>query len=645
MARLAGPGSGVFAFMSSPRSPEMRRLAAALIACIAVGGLAEPVDAANWSSRGPGGGLVAAIAIDPVVPSTLYAGSFWAGVFKSIDSGRTWTRQSAGLPPDIGVFDIVVSPSDRDTVYARVFLGPALYRSTNSGATWTKIASPSSDDVSINDFAVDPNDPETLYAATWDGLYRTTDAGAHWTRMRAGIPFHVAIAPTDPDVLYLESNGIYRSDDRGQTWTETLSWFEQFDVFEVDPADARTLYVSTHEALYRLSNGSTVLSRLLENEPLHTIEAFGIGGSPRVLYAATLRGEVFKSTDEGGSWQSMSTGLPANDLRDLEVDPLYPSRVYASFEDRGVYRTTNGGSEWVPANRQLAATVVNALAAHPTRSAILYAGTRGGVAKTTDGGRNWYARGLDGRRVLSLAIHPSKPQTLFAAAWSGGLFRTTDGGQTWRRRLFLGYESMLAVALAPSAPRIVYVGTFEEGLYRSPDSGLTWRRVARPDYGFVRSLAVHPRRANTVWMGTWNGVQKSIDGGRTWVDGQGAPMGEVYALVVEPARPNIVYAAAEIGGVHVSRDGGLTWRPADTVPLQSGLALVVDPLRPGTIYAGGWTEFGVVGVAQSRNRGSTWTDLTGNLTTRKVESLALNPAGTVLHAGTSGGGVFSARVE
>ncbi len=119
---------------------------------------------------------------------------------------------------------------------------------------------------------------------------------------------------------------------------------------------------------------------------------------------------------------------------------------------------------------------VRALAVAPTFPPSVYAGTNGGVFKTTDGGASWSAvnSGLTTTNVVDLAIDPTAPETLYAAT-DGGVFKTTTGGASWSAaKVGLPDETVFVLAIDPTAPATLYAGTFLSGVFKTIDGGSSW---------------------------------------------------------------------------------------------------------------------------------------------------------------------------
>jgi hypothetical protein len=198
----------------------------------------------------------------------------------------------------------------------------------------------------------------------------------------------------------------------------------------------------------------------------------------------------------------------------LAINPTTPSTLYAGTYGSGVYRTTDSGGRWTAVNTGLSDLDVHALAINKTTPSTLYAGTYGGgVFRSTDSGGGWTAvnTGLDGSGVCALAIDKTTPSTLYAGThW--GTFRSTDSGDTWRpvnSGLGLRFPppEINALAIDPTTPSTLYAGTFNFGVFKSTDSGGSWSALNTDlTNTYVSALAIDPRTPSTLYAGTGAGV-------------------------------------------------------------------------------------------------------------------------------------------
>src|SRR5262249_55058760 len=252
----------------------------------------------------------------------------------------------------------------------------------------------------------------------------------------------------------------------------------------------------------------------------------------------------------------------------------------------------DGSGTWAAANTGLTNTRVRALAIDPATPSIVYAGTIGGIFKSTDGGGTWHAinAGLTNTNILSLAIDPAIPATLHAGTTNApeSVFKSTDGGGTWSPA-GLGYSDINALALDPyTTPTTIYAGRSFAGVYRSADGGTRWKAVL-PDVG-VSALVIDPSTPGTLYAAA-SGVFKSTDGAASWVNSGALDGIFVYALAIDPSLPGTLYAGTFDYGVFKSTDGAARWQAVNTglpgVPGDTRVyALAIDPSTPRRLYAG-----------------------------------------------------------
>lgn len=305
-----------------------------------------------WTAKGPAGQEVLALAIDPLTPTTLYAGTRTGGVFKSIDAGENWTAVNNGLPSAF-VGALVIDPRTPTTLYG---MSLGIVKTVDGGASWTQVSNGIHDSQlrSLVSLAIDPMVPTTLYVGTQGLLYKTTDGGDSWTSGGLFSPISaVAIDPLSSTVyVATHSNGtnprIRKSVDGGATWIVTALDRNMVYTLAIDPEVPTTLYAGTCKL-------------------------------------DSSRCGVVKSLDGGDSWADMADGLPVDGVvRALAIDPQTPATIYAGVTNRdyegfGVFKSPDGGGSWVAINEGLTNNLdVMALAVDPGNSAIVYAGTRSG---------------------------------------------------------------------------------------------------------------------------------------------------------------------------------------------------------------------------------------------------------------------------
>jgi photosystem II stability/assembly factor-like uncharacterized protein len=391
------------------------------------------------------------------------------------------------------------------------------------------------------------------------------------------------------------------------------------------------------------------------------------------LYAGTY-GSVFRSTDEGQTWQAASAGLPSAAINALLQDSR-DGTLYAGTVG-GIFRSTDGGQTWKTASEGLPNThKINALL-QDSRDGTLYAGTEadildngGGVFRSTDGGQTWQNASvvLPSTGVKAL-LQDSRDGTLYAGTgreFGGldevfgsmfevrdGVFRSTDGGQTWQTASKgLPKTHNIIALLQDSRDGTLYAGTeagffgYGGGIFRSTDGGQTWKTASEglPNTHKINAL-LQDSRDGTLYAGTeadildnGGGVFRSTDGGQTWKNtSPRLPSTDINALL-QDSRDGTLYAGT-VGGIFRSTDGGQTWYVPNSAIIVNSL---LQDSRNGILYARGGG-----GVFRSTDGGQTWQTASTGLTGGNVNTLLQDSRDGTLYAGTGrefggdGGGVF-----
>ena len=354
-----------------------------------------------------------------------------------------------------------------------------------------------------------------------------------------------------------------------------------------------------------------------------------VPGQPDAIYVATASGGVFKSTNAGTSWTPVFDNVNAmQSIGDVTVAPSSPATVWvgtgeannrqsSSWGD-GVYKSTDAGKTWT--NMGLTDTKhIGRIVIDPLNPNVVYVAAGGhlwghneerGVFKTTDGGTTWkkvlYVDDQTG--ATDLVIDPKNPKVLFAAmyqrertSWGytgggpgSGIFKSIDAGATWKKLakgLPAGDLGRIGLDLFAADPKVVFatVEAKDGGVFRSLDAGETWEAVAktnvRPSY--YSQIRVDPKDKNRVYtLGSNRGFYVSNDSGKTFVDtGVSGVHGEDHALWIDPDNTNHLIIGGD-GGVSISWDRGVTWDFRMNMPIGQFYEIDVDNKIPFTVCGG-----------------------------------------------------------
>jgi photosystem II stability/assembly factor-like uncharacterized protein len=357
------------------------------------------------------------------------------------------------------------------------------------------------------------------------------------------------------------------------------------------------------------------------------------------LYVGAASGGVWRSEDDGTTFKPVFDKQTVQSIGAITIDPVDPNTVWvgtgeswtrnsASIGD-GIYRSTDRGDTWtrmgLPKSERISRILVN-----PKNHAVVFACVPGamwsdsddrGLYRTSDGGRTW-ERVLAGKNGSTgcggAAMDPSNPDVIFASLWDfrrkgwtfrsggdgpdkpsgSGLFRSSDGGKTWSELTDGTTQGIPAkpwgrveVAIAPSDAKVVYalIESPASALYRSSDGGKTWERrdnsqmmVWRPFY-FAR-LAVDPTNPDRIFKPDLNLVV-SDDGGRSFAFAGGQAHGDWHDIWIDPTNAKHVIGGDD-GGLWLSWDGGNRWWKSGNLPIAQFYHVAVDAKDPYQVYGG-----------------------------------------------------------
>lgn len=608
-----------------------------------------------WTPLGPERGRIKVLAVDPALPTTVYAGTD-GGLARSVDGGVEWPTVD-GIDPVLSVSAVVFDPVAK-AIYAAGAGG--VVESLDGGAKWT----PRNEGLAtfypnVATLAIDPDG--TLYAVNRGRVFRSVDGAATWTERSNGAALvtTLVIDPSNPLVLYAgaqaNSPSLVKTVDGGANWVPSDEGFPSVEVtaLAIDPHTPATLYLGTcANGLFKSVDGAAKWSRSDAGLGFFRCLSFILvdPATPATVYAADIGAGVFKSTDGGANW--LPTGLAIVGVTSLALDSAN-HRLYAGTDGPRVFLSSDGGARWSSADTGLVVHDVQAVAVDPTTPATLLVGTRVGVFRSTDGGQSWRisVRGLTDVDVRALVFDRHLPfPTAYAATFDQGIFTSSFSGASWERSSEgLPTGQHWTVAVDPLTPGTLYAGALsgDVGIYKSVSGGALWTPssagLTSPGSRRVRAIAVDPSSPATVYLATdGDGVFKSTNGGGDWTaSGAGLVSLQVNGLAIDPSTPMTVYAVTA-AGVHVSIDGGATWAPSAGVPPTANVgAIVVDPLT-STVYAGTFED----GVLQSSDGGDHWSPFNADLPVLAVPVLALEPqTGAALYGGVIGRSLWGARTH
>ena len=549
------------------------------------------------------GGRVTTVTGVPSQPKTFYMGVASGGLFRTTDSGATWTPITDGKVPLGSTGCVAVADSDPNIIYlgtgsdgvrSNVSTGRGMYKSTDGGETWKFI-----------------------------GLYNAGQIGA------------VRIHPTNPNIVWVSATGdvfksnsergVFKTTDGGQTWQ-------------------RVLYIS-----------DTVGAMDLELQP----------GNPNVVYAwmshlerkpwtiisGSRDGGFFKSTDGGEHFTHISTGLPGELIgkANLAVTAANPNRIYALIEAKpggGFYRSDDAGQTWSLINSQPSLIqrpfYYTTLGADPSNADVVYAGAES-FYKSVDGGKTFTIFRTPHGDNHDIWINP-KDSNVMIQSNDGGANVSTDGGRTWSSQMNQPTAEIYGIWVDNQFPYKIYGAqqdntTLIISSQAEPYSLTDWRPGPGCETGPIMPHPLNPEIVYGSCKGQY-GVMNLKTGQEKnyWIGAQslyGNPasdliyrMQRVSPMATSPHDPDVLYLGSQY--VHRTRDKGVTWerispdltahpdccQGASGEPITRDVtgeefystlyAITESPLEKGVI----WTGANDGPFYVTRDNGKTWTNVT-----------------------------------
>lgn len=381
-----------------------------------------------------------------------------------------------------------------------------------------------------------------------------------------------------------------------------------------------------------------------------SVAATGVIGQPQVYYFGSTGGGIWKTTDAGITWNNISDGqLKTGTIGAIEVAPDDPNVIYVGTGEHavrgvmtspgdGMYRSIDAGETWhyrgLPNSRHIAEIVI-----HPKNPEIVWVAVQGavhgpsqdrGIYKSEDGGITWrktlYVDENTG--ASDLTMHPNNPRILVACMWDhrrtpwqvrsggtgSGIYQSHDGGETWKK-LSEGLPEKMgkaAVDYSPAEPKRLYANIEAEtgGVYRSDDGGKTWTQTCKDRVTIARAwyyieIFADPLDPETVYVLNAP-MLKSIDGGKTFTS-VANPHGDQHDLWINPSDAKNMILAND-GGACVSFNGGKSWSSQQNQPTAQFYRVITDEQWPYYVYGGQQDNTSVAIVSRTNRGGIDWKD-------------------------------------
>jgi photosystem II stability/assembly factor-like uncharacterized protein len=609
-------------------------------------------------------GSIGDIAVSPSNPGIIYVGSgegiqrpdlsVGNGIYKSTDTGKTWTHLGLSDAQQIG--GLAIDPNNENRLFVAALghpYGPnaerGVYKTLDGGKTWEKVLYKDENTGAVQ-VGIDPKNPNIIYADMWagrqgpwenggwngpeSGLFKSTDGGTTWRKLTNGLPttqqglgrIGFAIAPTDPNRIYatVESpgyGGVYRSDDAGESWkllTNDNRYFgrsSDFAELKVDPVNADIVYSANVVTWKSVDGGKTwnAFRGAPGGDDYHRI--WINPNNNNIILIASDQGAII--TVNGGETFSSWYNQPTAQFYHVSTDNAFPYNVYGGQQESGsvgIASRSNDGQitfhEWHP----VGAEEYGYVAADPLDPNIIYGGKITKYDKRTGQVQNISPESVrSGKyrflRTAPVLFSPIDPKTLYFAG--NVLFKTRDGGNSWQ-------------VISPDLTRESWDIPASVGIYATNDLKTMPRR------GVIYSIAPSFKDINTIWAGTDDGlIHVTKDGGKTWknVTPPGITSWSKISII-EASHMEVNTAYASVNRIRVddmhphiykTKDGGKTWKEiVNGLPDDPINTVREDPKQKGLLFAGSERA-----VYVSFDDGENWQSLRLNMPATSIRDLVI----------------------
>jgi photosystem II stability/assembly factor-like uncharacterized protein len=607
-----------------------------------------------WRQIGPHniGGRTISVAVNPLNPKTIYAGSASGGLWRSFTEGKgalAWEYMPTGFPV-LSVGAIAIAPQDSNLMFigtgevygyrtsiggvavrtTRGSYGIGILKTTDGGATWAKSLDWQYNEMTgIQAMKIHPQHIRYIWAATSEGVYRSNDTGRTWDLVNPILMgTDIVLHPSDTNIIIAAhgnlnsaGGGIYRSTDAGSTWSKMTAGL---------PA----------------SFGGKILLALYPPNPNIVYASIGAGASSGSW--------LCKTTDGGDTWNVVTTtdyavyqGWFAHFVG---VDPTDSSKVVCGGVD--LWKSTDGGttlirkSDWaawyfgetIPGEPEgppyYSHADHHAIAYHPTDPSIIYFGNDGGVFCSTDSGETFEGRN-GGYQTTQFYNGFSSSWTDSMLAIGGMQDNATaiyEGTVAWRR--VIGGDGCMT-AMSPTSNDTMYGSSQNLNLLRSTNKGFNWSGIGVPSGGstsFVGPFALAPSSPKIMYAGREK-IFRSTTGGGGWIAMNNNvvldPGNPILNVTVAPSNADVVYVTtapvSSRGKIFRTTNGGTDWTNiTGLLPDRYMIDVAVHPSDENIAYVT-LSGFGTSHLYKTSNGGTAWSNIGSQLPDVPTSAVVIDP--------------------
>jgi photosystem II stability/assembly factor-like uncharacterized protein len=483
------------------------------------------------------------------------------GIYRSTNGGVSWS-QSLYTADSVGAIDVVIDPSNPSKLFA---------------AMWER----------------QRREDYIKYGGPMSALYMTTNGGSNWSVVSGGFPSNASdlgrisidISVSNPQVVYAltafangNTRGLYKSSNGGTTWglvnssvagSSNYAWFNR--ICKINPLNADQVICGGLN-MERSTNGGMSFSSIFTSHVDQHAVAFSVSNPNFVVFGND--GGIDYSSNGGASWQE-STQLPITQFYAGEIDNNNPGTILGGTQDNGTNRTTGSVGSW---QNIYGGDGFYCLVDYTNSQRVYASSQNGGLGRSTNGGASFLGAtsGLDltySNWMVPYVMDKNNPLILYCGTYK--IHKTTNGMASWTvisPDLANGHVQNLGtittVDVSKSDPNVIYCGTDDANVWVTVNGGSNWTKInSGLPFRWVTRVTIHPEQASICYV-TLSGyktdssgahVFKTTNFGATWGSiSSNLPNAPVNDLIIDPAILSTLYIATDVG-VMVSTNDGANW--------------------------------------------------------------------------------------
>ena len=644
----------------------------------------------NWTSLGPnswtnptgwnpGNGRVNCITEDPNNSNIIYIGSPSGGIWRSLNSGSTWTPLSDDFIC-MGISSIVISNSNSNLIYAATGDGDGsdtysigVVKSVDGGLTWstTDLNYVVTSAKKVYKLLIHPTNDQILWAATNNGFYKTTDGGDNWVRKNNYSIRDIELNPANPNTIYASGISTFYSNDGGNSFTASSGLPATSIVgrvaIAVTEADSNYVYALASSVadngllgVYRSVDGGITYDLRYDTTNLLGYSEDGTSSGGQGWYDLAIACShsnkerivvggvnVWRSNDGGNFFTIISHWVHPSSVgythADIHCLDYIGAKLYCG-SDGGIFQSYNSGTTWTDLSEGLEVSQFYKIGLTEQNADLIIGGLQdnGTFMRKASG---WeHIRGGDGMEAI---IDPSDQNTWYTCYQNGSMNKTTDGGIN-----FFGISDSIIdnggwvtpYVINPSNTDILYAGY--SAIWKTVDGGLDWEKVS-PSGTTIQYVEISSADPDVVYYSSYNDIWRTDDAGATWVNcNSNLPSGQwISSFTISPTNPNVVFLTLSgyTSGkkVYVTNNAGASWDNITVnLPNIPVNCIVYEAGSNAGLYIG--TDNGVYYKDSNLVYWQTFDDGLPNVI---VNELNIHYATATIRAGTYGRGVWESPLK